>query len=94
VRIGVRPEKVELVVANGSGAPTGLNVLRGTVTVASFLGISIQYLVRAHGGEELTVVVPNRDGVQPTTHGPGRDVYLTWDPNHTFVVARETAPDA
>jgi len=93
VRVGVRPEKVQLVPA-GDDAPSGANVLRGTVTVASFLGVSIHYLVRAAGGEELTVVAPNRDGVEPTSYGPGREVLLTWDPHHTFVVGKESSPDA
>jgi spermidine/putrescine transport system ATP-binding protein len=88
VRIGVRPEKIELVPA-ADGAPAGRNALRGTVTVASFLGVSIQYLVRAPGGEELTVVAPNRDGQQPRALGVGQEVLLTWDPQHTFVVATD-----
>jgi spermidine/putrescine transport system ATP-binding protein len=88
VRIGVRPEKVELVPA-AEGVPAGHNALRGTVTVASFLGVSIQYLVTAPGGEELTVIAPNRAGTQPHSLGAGQDVLLTWDPQHTFVVARD-----
>jgi spermidine/putrescine transport system ATP-binding protein len=88
VRIGVRPEKIELVPASG-GAPAGTNALRGTVTVASFLGVSIQYVVTAPGGEELTVIAPNRDGGQPSALGVGQEVLLTWDPQHTFVVARD-----
>jgi spermidine/putrescine transport system ATP-binding protein len=88
VRIGVRPEKIELVPAS-SGAPAGSNALRGTVTVASFLGVSIQYIVTAPGGEELTVIAPNRDGGQPSALGVGQEVLLTWDPQHTFVVARD-----
>jgi spermidine/putrescine transport system ATP-binding protein len=88
LRIGVRPEKIELVPA-ADGAPAGRNALRGTVTVASFLGVSIQYLVRAPGGEELTVVAPNRDGQQPRALGVGQEVLLTWDPQHTFVVATD-----
>jgi spermidine/putrescine transport system ATP-binding protein len=93
VRIGVRPEKVDLMPA-GTEPPADANVLRGSVSVASFLGVSIHYLVRADGGEELTVVAPNRDGTEPTTYGPGRDVLLTWDPQHTFVVDKESTPDA
>ena len=88
VRIGVRPEKIDLVPA-GDGVPPGRNALHGTVAVASFLGVSIQYLVTAPGGEELTVVSPNRDGQQARSLGPGQDVLLTWDPQHTFVVARD-----
>jgi spermidine/putrescine transport system ATP-binding protein len=88
VRIGVRPEKIELVPA-AEGTPAGRNALRGRVTVASFLGVSIQYLVTAPGGEELTVIAPNRDGAQPRSLGVGQEVLLTWDPQHTFVVARD-----
>jgi spermidine/putrescine transport system ATP-binding protein len=88
VRMGVRPEKIELVPAT-DGVPAGSNALPGTVTVASFLGVSIQYLVTAPNGEELTVIAPNRDGHQRRTLGPGQEVLLTWDPQHTFVVARD-----
>jgi spermidine/putrescine transport system ATP-binding protein len=88
VRIGVRPEKVRLSPA-GAGVADGANVLRGTVVVASFLGVSIQYVVRAAGGEELTVFAQNLDGAEPESLGPGREVQLAWDPQHTFVVAKE-----
>jgi spermidine/putrescine transport system ATP-binding protein len=90
IRVGVRPEKITLMPAGNGGAPDGgSNSLRGTVVVASFLGVSIQYLVRAPGGEELTVFAQNLDGSEPDSFGPGREVDLTWDPHHTFVVAKE-----
>jgi spermidine/putrescine transport system ATP-binding protein len=88
VRIGVRPEKVTLSPA-GTDVVAGHNVLLGTVMVASFLGVSIQYVVRAAGGEELTVFAQNLDGAEPESLGPGRAVQLAWDPQHTFVVAKE-----
>jgi spermidine/putrescine transport system ATP-binding protein len=88
VRIGVRPEKVTLSPA-GTTVADGSNVLRGTVVVASFLGVSIQYVIRAAGGEELTVFAQNLDGAEPESLGPGREVQLAWDPQHTFVVAKE-----
>ncbi|HET9740980.1 MAG TPA: ABC transporter ATP-binding protein [Solirubrobacteraceae bacterium] len=90
VRVGVRPEKVTLSPA-GHSVPDGANVLRGTVVVASFLGVSIQYVVRAAGGEELTVFAQNLDGAEPESLGPGREVQLAWDPQHTFVVPKENA---
>ena len=93
VRVGVRPEKIDLAPAAGYTA-NGANALRGTVTVAQFLGTSIQYLVRVAGGEELTIVSPNRDGAEPSSLGPGQEVVLTWAPEHTFVVGKETAPHA
>jgi spermidine/putrescine transport system ATP-binding protein len=90
VKVGVRPEKITLL-PTGAPAPDGANVLRGTVIVASFLGVSIQYLIRAAGGEELTVIAQNIDGSEPDAFAAGREVQLAWDPRHTFVVARSEA---
>ena len=90
VRVGVRPEKITLVPA-GQDPPSGANVLRGKVIVAAFLGVSIQYVIRAAGGEELTVIAQNAEGSEPESFAAGRDVPLVWDPQHTFVVAREPA---
>ena len=39
------------------------------------------------GGEELTVFQQNLDGAEPDSLGAGREVQLSWDPQHTFVVA-------
>ena len=94
VRVGVRPEKIALLPA-AAEPPAGANVLRGTVIVASFLGVSIQYLVLAAGGEELTVIAQNTEGTEgwagsESVLGAGREVQLTWKPQHTFVVAKET----
>jgi spermidine/putrescine transport system ATP-binding protein len=88
LQAGVRPEKISLL-PREQPVPDGQNQLEGQVTLASFLGVSIQYLVRTHGGEELTVFEQNTQG--GGTLGPGRDVRLCWDPAHTFVVAKETA---
>jgi spermidine/putrescine transport system ATP-binding protein len=93
VRVGVRPEKIALL-AGDAEVPGDRNVLRGTITVASFLGVSIQYLVRAPGGEELTVVAPNLEGDRPEALAPGREVQLAWSPQHTFVVAAKEPPHA
>jgi spermidine/putrescine transport system ATP-binding protein len=90
VRVGVRPEKVKLLPGDQE-VRSDLNVLRGTVVVSAFLGVSIQYLIRAAGGEELTVIVQNADGAEPDALGAGREVQLVWDPQHTFVVAKETS---
>jgi spermidine/putrescine transport system ATP-binding protein len=90
IRVGVRPEKIMLRAPGNGAAPDGEeNSLRGTVVVASFLGVSIQYLVRTAGGEELTVFAQNLDGSEPDSFGAGREVRLTWNPHHTFVVGKE-----
>ena len=69
--------------------PSELNVLRGQVAVASFLGVAIQYQVTTAGGEELTVIAQNRNSSGPAQPEIGQDVFLTWDPRHTIVVASE-----
>src|SRR4051794_18136033 len=89
IRVGVRPEKITLRAVNGHAPDGDLNSLRGTVVVAAFLGTSIQYVIQALGGEELTVFAQNLDGSEPDSFGPGREVDLTWNPHHTFVVAKE-----
>ena len=89
IRVGVRPEKITLRAVNGHAPDSDLNSLRGTVVVAAFLGTSIQYVIQALGGEELTVFAQNLDGSEPDSFGPGREVDLTWNPHHTFVVAKE-----
>ena len=33
----------------------------------------------------------NLDGAEPESLGPGREVQLAWDPQHTFVVAKESS---
>lgn len=87
--VGVRPEKVGLVKPGTAG--TGANVLGGgTVTDASYVGVSIQYLVRMPWGQELTVFAQN-DGVREP-FPVAAPVDLSWRPEHTFVLdAREDA---
>ncbi len=81
----MRPEKLEIF----TEAPEGLNVLKGRIEVAAYLGVSLQYVVRTAGGDELTVIEQNREGAEAAA-GPGRDVLLGWRPEHTFVVDKET----
>jgi spermidine/putrescine transport system ATP-binding protein len=88
VRVGVRPEKITLIPA-GEPVPDGANALRGTIVVAAFLGVSIQYVIKAAGGEELNVFTQNTHGSEPEALAVGREVQLTWAPEHTFVVDRD-----
>ena len=87
VQIGVRPEKVTLI-PEGESVPDGSNVLKGKIVVASFLGVSIHYVIQTAGGEELQVFAQNTDGSEPEGLAVGRDVQLVWKPEHTFVVER------
>ena len=50
--------------------------------------VSRRHFVRTAGGEELTVVEQNT-GSEGSSIGPGRDVLVTWQPEHTFVVNKE-----
>jgi spermidine/putrescine transport system ATP-binding protein len=86
---GVRPEKVQLLEAGSTPPAEAANVLRGQVVHAGFLGTAIQYQVRTAGGEELVVTEQNRNGGRSL--GPGSEVQLAWEPDHTFVVAKERA---
>ena len=86
VRVGVRPEKLTIV----DRPPDGHNVLRGRVEVAAFLGVSLQYVVRTPGGDELTVIEQNRAGAGSASVGAGQEVLLAWPPQHTFVVTKES----
>jgi spermidine/putrescine transport system ATP-binding protein len=90
IRIGIRPEKIEIASSDSTSEASSAsrNVIHGRVTVASYLGTSIQYVVETKTGRELTVIAPNRDGGADSI-GPGRDVSLAWDPDHTFVVQRQ-----
>jgi spermidine/putrescine transport system ATP-binding protein len=91
VRVGIRPEKIAIAVASPDHESSShtRNVIHGRVTVASYLGVSIQYVIETRTGRELTVIAPNRDGDAAGSIGPGRDVSLAWDPVHTFVVQRQ-----
>lgn len=88
VRVGVRPEKLR--VTHGAAEqpePDGLNVLRGTVLDASYIGVSTQYLVETADGHKLTVYAQNLEtGGAAEALADGEQVRLTWKPQHTFVI--------
>jgi spermidine/putrescine transport system ATP-binding protein len=95
IRVGVRPEKIEIAAAGaGEASSASRNIIHGRVTVASYLGTSIQYVVETKTGRELTVIAMNRAGDAAGSIGPGRDVSLAWDPAHTFVVQRQETTNA
>ena len=69
VRVGVRPGEDHAGARRPDGRRTAATSCAGTVVVAAFLGVSIQYVVRAAGGEELTVFAQNTDGAEPESLG-------------------------
>jgi spermidine/putrescine transport system ATP-binding protein len=95
VRLGVRPEKLSILeTPDVSVVPSGHNAVQGQVTIASYLGVAIQYQVTTAGGREMTALAPNRGVGAAASIGPGRTVLLHWDPAHTFAVPRQEAIDA
>ncbi|MFP5334626.1 MAG: ABC transporter ATP-binding protein [Actinomycetes bacterium] len=85
VLVGVRPEKVHLVVG-GEELPPDVNLVGpGTVADVSFSGVSTQFLVDVPGGGRLSVFAQNLD-VAPTARA-GDSVHLAWAPQHTFGLA-------
>ena len=95
VRVGVRPEKLRVTPGAGDQpGPDGLNVLRGTILDASYIGVSTQYLVETADGHRLTVYAQNLEtGGAAEALADGEQVRLTWKPQHTFVI-RGPAGDA
>lgn len=81
--VGVRPEKISLLPAGEAGtvAP-GRNTVTGRVTDSSFIGVSTQYVVESPAGKAVEVYAQNTG--QRTGLGPGAEVILHWDPEHTF----------
>jgi spermidine/putrescine transport system ATP-binding protein len=77
--LGIRPEKLRVLLADES--VLNRNTLSGTVTDASFIGVSTHYLVRLPWGQEITVVQQN-DGTPPLR--PGEAVSVAWDRVHGF----------
>lgn len=91
VTVGVRPEKLSLHETPES-VPAGANSLGpGRVTDVSFSGVSTQYLVDISGAGPVIVFAQNM------TSGPvaslGAQVWVSWDPAHTFVLADEPPAD-
>ncbi len=81
VKVGVRPEKIQLFAPGDEDAPP--NRLPGKVTDASFIGVSTHYLVDTPQAGEMTVVVQNLDDRR---FALGEEVVMAWQPEHTFGV--------
>jgi spermidine/putrescine transport system ATP-binding protein len=88
LEVGVRPEKIQLATAAEITAESVLNRLQGIIADASYLGVSTQYQVRTRTGQTISVYEQNVKRTESgSLHRQGDEVYLTWAPDHTFVVA-------
>lgn len=83
VKIGVRPEKLQLEQTSATSSEDH-NSITGHVVQASYLGVSHQYTVNCPAGAAVTVYVQNLGAGHPPALG--EPVRLAWLPEHTFVV--------
>jgi spermidine/putrescine transport system ATP-binding protein len=91
VTIGVRPEKLTLLV-DEPAVVSGANMLGpGIVSDVSFSGVSTQYLVEVPGAGTITVFAQNM------VFGPmvnrGSKVWVSWAVEHGFGLADEQEPE-
>jgi spermidine/putrescine transport system ATP-binding protein len=77
VAVGVRPEKLRLDAA-------GVNVLHGTVSETSYVGVSTQYIVDTPAATLVVYVQNAAPGAG--TLAPGSAVVLSYDPEVAFIV--------
>jgi len=84
--LGVRPEKIRMI-EPAKDVPAGLNTVPGTVTHASYLGVSTQYIVTLPDGHKVTVFEQNTErATKAELWNAGELVTLAWAPEHCFVV--------
>jgi spermidine/putrescine transport system ATP-binding protein len=88
--VGVRPEKLHIL-AGDSPAHEGHNVVEGTITDTSFVGVSTQYLVQTRWGQELIAFEQNLSSSHPRT---GEHVRVGWDPAHSFGLSGDDSLNA
>jgi ABC-type Fe3+/spermidine/putrescine transport system ATPase subunit len=82
VELTVRPEKIDL--AAGQPAP-GSCGLRGKVTEVVYLGTSTSFSIHTTTGADVVVFEQNSSSASSTV-SRGDDVWLTWDPQHSYPI--------
>lgn len=80
IKVGVRPEKLNISDRGGSG-----NSLDATITASTYTGVSTTYSCLTSDGAAILVYVQNLDASSEVLQD-GTNVKLTWDPQHTFVI--------
>jgi spermidine/putrescine transport system ATP-binding protein len=89
----VRPEKLQLQGANGSG-PGDRPSVEGQVESSLYLGTSTQVIVRLHDDTRMTVLVPNTDEeARRRLPATGDAARLTWS-NDNIHMVRDAAAEA
>jgi spermidine/putrescine transport system ATP-binding protein len=94
IALGVRPEKIRMLEPE-KDVPSGFNKVAGTVTHASYLGVSTQYIVTLPDGHRVTVFEQNTErATKAELWNAGEKVVLAWAPEHCFVVDDPTGKAA
>jgi spermidine/putrescine transport system ATP-binding protein len=94
IALGVRPEKIRML-EPAKDVPEGMNRVPGTVTHASYLGVSTQYIVTLPDGHRVTVFEQNVErATKSELWNAGEKVMLAWAPEHCFVVDDPTGKAA
>ena len=88
VSVGVRPEKIEIKPAAMPAADGGSNSIDAIVNISTYTGVSTSYECATSDGSKVVVYVQNL-GSDVESLGGGARVRLSWDPGHTFAVAKQ-----
>ncbi|WP_034622495.1 ABC transporter ATP-binding protein [Cellulomonas sp. URHE0023] len=91
VLVGVRPEKLRILVGDQEPTPAENVLGPGTVTDVSFMGVSTQYQVEVRGLGTFGVFAQNLLG--GSTVATGAEVRLAWSVDFTFALDGADAPD-
>ena len=92
LRIGVRPEKINVHAAGRPAPQEDANVIPATLTSAVFTGVSYQYFFETPGHGQVSAF--DRNAGRGAVADTGDAVHLAWRPEHTFVMPIETADDS
>jgi spermidine/putrescine transport system ATP-binding protein len=91
--VAVRPEKMVLRAADDPPPPHQC-ALRGTVTEVVYLGTSTQYRVRTDGGTQVAVYQQNAATTQGVDVQAGQVGWLSWLPEHSYVLGASAEEEA
>ena len=88
VELSIRPESIVIKRSNGS-SPDGVGPVRAQVEQVAYMGGTVQYQVRTHGGLAITVLAPKTG----ERHAVGSDVDIAWPPNEALILASTTVEE-
>lgn len=88
VRVGVRPEKLTIVLVDAVAPAEGDNFVDATVTMSTYTGVGTTYECQTDGDHRIVAYVQNISKAGKPIDDGSR-VRLSWHPEHTFVVERK-----